>query len=499
MNEQLALLPVRLTAHLQLTLAALGLGIAVSVPAGLLAHRFRRLENPVLAVAGVIQTIPSLALLAVMVPLLAAAGVSSIGYLPALIGLLLYSLLPILRNTVTGLAGVDPAMVEAARGVGMTDGQRLLRVELPIALPVILAGIRTSAVLTVGTATLSTPVGATSLGDYIFSGLQTRNFVAVLVGCAAAAVLALALDALVRWIGESVRRRRRRQLAAALACVAAVFGWTGWTAAKGAFGGAEPPVRIGAKTFTEQYILSEILARTVQARTGREVEIVSSLGSSVVFDALRAGEIDAYVDYSGTIWATVMKRSDTASREEVLREVERYLGEEHGIVVAARLGFENTYALALPRAKAESLRVRKLSELAAVAPKLSIGGNYEFFGRPEWKSLVSTYGFAFEEQRGMDQAILYQAVGTGAVDVASAFSTDGRIAAYDLTVLEDDRAAIPPYDAMVLVSRSAGPEVIAAVETLEGAIDADRMRAMNRDVDEKGLAPANVAKSFLED
>ena len=217
-REQLALLPAYLNAHVQLALFALLAGTAVSIPAGIAITRSRRLERPVLAVASVIQTVPSLALLAVMVPALS-AGTKRIGFLPAFIGLTLYSV-PVLRNTVTGLAGLDPALKEAARGVGMTSRQQLWRVELPLALPVILAGLRTSTVWTVGMATLSTPVGAPSLGNYIFAGLQTRNLTAVLVGCVAAAVLALVLDGLVRALGSAVLARRK----APLVTVITIFG-----------------------------------------------------------------------------------------------------------------------------------------------------------------------------------------------------------------------------------------------------------------------------------
>ncbi len=210
MSEQLALLPYLLGAHVRLTLAALLLGAAVAVPVGVLVSRAPRLEGLVLGLAGVIQTVPALALLAVMVPLLSSAGLSGIGFLPAFLGLVLYSLLPILRNTVTGLAGIDPAVREAAEGVGMTPGQRLRMVELPLALPVILAGLRTATVWSVGMATLSTPVGAPSLGNYIFSGLQTRNYDAVLVGCAAAALLALGLDGLLRILARGYSRAPAR-------------------------------------------------------------------------------------------------------------------------------------------------------------------------------------------------------------------------------------------------------------------------------------------------
>jgi ABC-type proline/glycine betaine transport system permease subunit/ABC-type nitrate/sulfonate/bicarbonate transport system ATPase subunit len=199
-SEALALLPEYLSAHVRLTLAALVAGVLLAVPAGVLASRVRALEGPVLGLAGVIQTIPALALLAVMVPLLSWLGLPGIGVLPAFLGLVLYSLLPILRNTVAGLRGIDPAVLEAAAGVGMTDRERLWQVELPLALPVVAAGVRTATVWTVGMATLSTPVGATSLGNYVFAGLQTRNSASILIGCAAAAALLLGLDFLCdRW------------------------------------------------------------------------------------------------------------------------------------------------------------------------------------------------------------------------------------------------------------------------------------------------------------
>ena len=193
--EALARLPEYLGAHVVLSLSALGLGLALSLPLALLAVRSPRLRWALLTAASVIQTIPSLALLALFYPLLLAlslltkaltgAQFSALGFLPSLLALTLYSMLPILRNTVTGLLGVDAAVKEAALGVGMTPMQSLLQVELPLALPVIMAGVRTASALVIGTATLSTPVGQTSLGNYIFTGLQTQNWIFVLFGCVA--------------------------------------------------------------------------------------------------------------------------------------------------------------------------------------------------------------------------------------------------------------------------------------------------------------------------
>ena len=503
MSEQLALLPGYLTAHLQLTLFALLLGTAFSVPAGVLVTRMKWLDQPVLGTAGVIQTIPSLALLAIMVPALAALGMQSIGFLPAFIGLTLYSVLPILRNTVTGLAGVAPELVEAARGVGMTPMQRLRLVELPLAMPVVLAGIRTSAVLTVGVATLSTPVGAPSLGNYIFSGLQTRNLTAVLVGCVAAAILAQCLDGLLRALGAAVARRKRGWAAVVLTTIGLLYGYTGVSLLQDLGARDAGRVVVGAKTFTEQYILSEILAGHIEETTGAATEVVSSLGSTVAFDALRAEEIDVYVEYSGTIWATIMGR-DTApdSRDAVLGEVSRFLREAHGVEVAGALGFENAYALAMRRQQAEEIGIRRIGDLTAYARRLVMGADYEFFGRPEWTAIRDTYGLAFASQRTMDPSLMYQAVAGGQVDVISAFSTDGRIAALDLVVLEDERGAIPPYDALILVGPRLvreRPDVVAALRQIAGTIDATRMRRMNLAVDQDGSGPAAVAESFLQE
>ncbi len=503
MTEQLALLPGYLTAHIQLTLVALLIGIAISVPLGIFVTRMGWIEQPIMGCASIIQTIPSLALLAIMVPVLASLNLQSIGYLPAIIGLTLYSVLPILRNTVAGLQSVDPSLLEAARGVGMTPSQQLRRVELPVAMPVIIAGIRTATVWTVGIATLATPVGATSLGNYIFTGLQTRNFTAVMVGCVAASALALVLDGLVRALEVALQRRNRALGAAALGILGLLCLFAVASVAQNLFSPTRERITIGAKTFTEQYILSEIMGQLIQKATGIDTTVIQSLGSTVAFDALRSGQLDVYVDYSGTIWATIMKRDQLPDdRSKVLREVARYLADEHGIVQVGALGFENTYALAMRERQATELGIRRISELTPHAPRLSIGGDYEFFGRPEWRDIQKAYGLEFSRRRSMDSSLMYQAAANESVDVISAFSTDGRITALNLRVLEDDRGAIPPYDAVILVSSVLArkyPSVTEALRRLVGTIDADRMRQMNLAVDEQGQYPGDVAAKFLRE
>jgi osmoprotectant transport system permease protein len=483
--EAFALLPQYLGAHVVLSASALALGLLLSLPLAVLGVLHPRLRGPLLGTASVIQTIPSLALLALFYPLLLAlsaasaslfgAQFSALGFLPSVLALTLYSMLPILRNTVTGLLAVDPAVKEAAQGVGMTRMQSLLRVELPLAAPVIMAGIRTASVWVIGAATLSTPVGQTSLGNYIFSGLQTQNWISVLFGCVAAALLALLADRLLAAAERAIAGRRKRAVAVAAATCIAV-------AAALSFAVAGPSERyvVGAKGFAEQYVLAAMMTERLQAAGLPAVE-KSDLGSAVIFDALKAGDVDAYVDYTGTIWTNEMHRSDTAPRAEVLREVGAWLAKTSGITLLGPLGFENAYALAMRRDRAEALGVKSIADLAALSPGLVVGGDYEIFSRPEWRTLSDAYGLHFREQRQMQPAFMYKAAADGDVDVITAFSSDARVAQYDLVLLADPKQAIPPYDAVLLLApaRRTDAKLKAALKPLVGGIPIARMRAAN--------------------
>jgi osmoprotectant transport system permease protein len=493
---QLALLPSYLGGHVRLAVAALLAGAIVSFGLGLLSHRLPALQSPVVGFASVVQTIPGLALLAAMVPLL-----GRIGFLPAFLALTLYSMLPILRNTVVGIAEVPAAVVEAARGVGMTEGQMLWRVQVPLAAPVLLAGVRTAAAWTVGMATLATPVGALSLGNFIFSGLQTRNTAAIVVGCAASAALALVLDLLLRGVESGVRRRRPALawgMAAGFVAVGAI-GLVGVVGAQGADGG-RAPFRIGGKPFTEQYILTDLLALQIERRTGDRVERVPNLGSTVAFDALVAGQIDAYVDYSGTIWTTILKRtSSPPGAAAMLAEITEALRAQHGIEVVGPLGFENAYGLALRRDRAAALGVATVSDLRRIAKRLRFGADLEFLGRDEYASLGRA-GIAFGNVRAMDASLLYRAVADGELDVITAYTTEGKVAAYDLQLLTDDVDVFPPYDALLLVSRRASeraPEAVAALHEVVRHIRNEAMLRANWSVDEGGRPVREVAGELL--
>jgi osmoprotectant transport system permease protein len=188
-------------------------------------------------------------------------------------------------------------------------------------------------------------------------------------------------------------------------------------------------------------------------------------------------------------------------RATVLAEVRAFLAEQHGIEVVATLGFENAYAVAARTADAETMGWTRISDLVPLGPTLSMGGDFEFFSRPEWTSIRDTYGLTLSNQRTMDAALMYEAIAEGAVDLISAYTTDGRISAYDLRVLEDDRGAIPPYDAVVLVGARLvrdWPDVLAALRQLDGAIDAETMRTMNLQVDVEGADPTTVATAFID-
>jgi len=517
--EALQNLPRYLGQHVLISALSLGIGIVVSLPLAILGARSARLRWPTLTAASVIQTIPSIALLALFYPVLlgvkyvvtevlrsaaggeAEAPFSALGFLPTIIALTLYSMLPILRNTVTAITGVDPAMTEAARGLGMRPRQVLLKVELPLALPVIIAGVRTATVWVVGIATLSDPIGQESLGSYIFAGLQMENWISVLVGCVLAAGLALALD---QWIGlmqSGVDTRSRRRLAAGAVGLAVVIG--GGLALPLVPGDrlaalvrpaplAAPERRaeqtgrtyvIGSKTFAEQYVLAHAIRDQVRAH-GLKATTREGLGSAVIFRALAAGDIDCYVGYTGTIWVNYMDRRRAADPQDVLTEMTWWLAETHGIRCLGPLGFENAYALAMKRDRAEALGVTSVADLQALAADLRIGGSYEFFGRPEWTRLRDAYGLAFAGRRQFQATFMYKAIAGGEVDVVAAFSSDGRIAAYDLVTLADPKHVLPPYDAVLLLAPDVAHDeaLVTALKPLVRAIPVETMRRANYQV-----------------
>ncbi|MEG3177913.1 glycine betaine ABC transporter substrate-binding protein [Sphingomonas sp. RB3P16] len=484
--EAMTRVPDLLAAHLLLAASALLLGLAISLPLAIWSARRPAVARVALGFASLIQTIPSLALLALFYPLLlflsglVGGGIPALGFLPSLLALTLYALLPILRNGVTGLTGLDPALVEAADGVGMTAWQKLRLVEAPLVAPVLMAGIRTAAVWTIGAATLSTTVGQPSLGDMIFAGLQTQNWALVLAGCLSAAALALAVDALLGVIeyGIAQRKRVRAFVAAGVLAVGVLV------ALAPLLPRTQPTITIGAKGFSEQFILARMIGHQLE-HAGYRVQYREGLGSAVVFGALKSGTIDVYVDYSGTVWTNEMKRADYPARPAMVAAIADWAKKTSGVRLLGALGFENAYAFAMRGDDARARGIASLDDLVAAAPRLTLGSDLEFLERPEWAGVKRAYPLRFRASHAYNPTFMYRALESGQADVISAFSSDGRIAAQHLTVLSDPRRAIPGYDAILMVApgRAGDAKLIAALQPLVGRIPVEAMREANYQVD----------------
>jgi osmoprotectant transport system permease protein len=508
-SDAIARLPALLASHVLLSAAALLLALAISLPLSIWAARRPAVARVALGLASLVQTIPALALLALFYPVLlglsalVGGGIPALGFLPSLLALTLYAVLPILRNTATGLTGIDPALIEAADGVGMTARQKLRLVEAPLAAPIAMAGIRTAAVWTIGAATLSTTVGQPGLGDLIFAGLQTQDWTLVLTGCMAAAALALTADALLGGIAFGLARRRPALAWAGIALLAigAVFAALPVIAPVIGPSRARDTVVIGAKNFSEQYILARLIGQRLE-RAGYRVEYREGLGSAVIFRALAAGDVDVYVDYSGTLWTNEMKRRDVPARDAMIAAIGQWARTTHGVSLIGPLGFENAYALAMRGDHAAKLGIGTIDDLAAHAGTLTLGADLEFLDRPEWATLRGAYHLNFAGQRAYSPTFMFRALESGQADVISAFSSDGRIAAMKLRVLTDPRQAIPGYDALLLASpRRAGDQrFTSALRPLASAISVEAMREANYMVDrDQAKQTPDAAARWLDD
>ncbi len=490
-----------LTGHLVLSLSAIVMGMVISVPLGIYSARNKTIGGWIMAIASVLQTIPGIALLAIMVPLL-----NQIGFWPVFVALCIYSLLPILRNTVVGLTELDQDLVEAGRGIGLTDKQILTRVELPLALPTILAGIRTSAIWVIGTATLSTPVGYTSLGNLIFSGLQTRNMGAILLGCFLAGILAVSVDQLLRLAETGLRLRKKRLISTAFTGLALLLG-VGFAPSLLRNldpGDTRPVVVVGGKADVEQFILARVVGMHLNQNGFRVVE-KTNLGSTILVDSLRTTDVNVAVDYSGTLWAMELNRTDNPGRAVMLQELSETLNGTNGLQYIGPLGFENAYAIAVTKTLAEQYNLQTIDDFARIAEGREIAGDYEIFGRSEWKTIESVYNLGALETREMDAALMYDAVADGYVDAIVAYTTNGRILAKGLVLLEDTAGVFPPYDALILRSpKTVGtPEddarLNAALEELMDKFTQDAMMRANAVVDVEGKSVSQAARLLYEE
>ncbi|MCU0533642.1 MAG: ABC transporter permease subunit [Hydrococcus sp. Prado102] len=485
--------------HLILVAVAMTAAIAIGIPLGILITRQSQLAKPILGIANAIQTIPSLAIFGFLI---AVPFLGGIGKTPAIVALSLYALLPLIRNTYTGITSIDPAIREAARAMGMTEWQMLWRVEIPLALGVILAGVRVATVICVGIATIAAAIGGGGLGVFIFQGLTRIDNRLILAGAIPSAIIAIVADLVIGWLENYLRQpgQRKQWLVGLVVGIAILLGLSLWAIAR------QPTasVIIGSKNFTEQVILGEILARQIEAKTNLTVDRRFNLGGDlIVHEALKTGKIDGYVEYTGTAFTTILKRNPLTDPQEVYRQVKQAYQEQFQLEVFPSLGFENTFAIIIRQEDAQKFNLQTISEATKYTPQWKAGFGYEFLERPDgYPGLAKTYGLKFAQTPlAMDLSLVYQALIKQQVDLVAGNSTDGLIPVLNLTILKDDKRYFPPYEAVPIFNQKTlerYPQLQNAIDELIGKISASQMQQLNYQVDNKEKSIQEVAQSFLE-
>jgi len=489
--------------HLVLVFVSILVAVVIGVPTGILLTRYRAWRGPVLGIANVMQTIPSLALFGFLIPL---PFIGGIGTRTALVALVLYSLLPIIRNTVTGILGVEPSVREAAVAMGMTDGQVLRQVELPLAAGVIVTGIRVATVIAVGVTTIAAAVGAGGLGVYIFRGLRQYDNNLLLAGAVSAALLALAADFLLglverRFSYERARKRSRVKLhilVPAIVVLAIGGGIAFWYFANRPV--TKNRIVVGSKDFTESVLLAEILAQLIE-KGGATVERRFELGGNLPHEALMSGTLDVYPEYTGTSYTAILHHTPITDPIEVYNQVHSEYASKFNIEVSPPLGFENTFAILVRGDDARQLNLREISDVAPHAPKWRAGFGQDFMSRADgYPGFSKAYNLKFAEVREMDLSLTYIALSSKQVDLIAGNSTEGRIAQLDLIQLDDDRHYFPPYQAVYLMRRDTlaqSPQLQGAIGTLTFAISTEEMRQLNYEIDGNKRDLKEVVRTWL--
>ncbi|MFN6962347.1 MAG: ABC transporter permease/substrate-binding protein [Pyrinomonadaceae bacterium] len=486
--------------HILLVLLSTGAAVVLGIPLGVLLTRVSSLRAPVLGFANVMQTVPSLALFGLLIPV---PFIGGIGARTAVIALALYALLPVIRNTVTGILGIDPKLVDAATAMGMTDRQKLFRVELPLAMPVILTGVRVAVVISVGVATVAAAVGAGGLGTYIFRGLRQNDNNLLLAGAIASAVLALVCDLALGLFAKTYEigkhRRPRMLLGVAFGLLLALVAIGVWPAFSRPNSGSNSIV-VGSKDFTESVVLAEILAQLLE-KQGVVVERRLELGGNLPHDSLLSGEIDVYPEYTGTAFTAILKHTPMTDMAAVYEQTKEEYRERFGLAVSPPLGFSNDFAILVRGDVARRSGLKTISDAVPLARNWRAGFGQDFMSRADgYPGFVKAYGLEFAGQpREMDLSLTYRALAAGEVDLIAGNSTDGLIAALDLFQLADDRRYFPPYQAVFIARGDAAGRLAPAFDELKDAVSTDDMRRLNYEVDGKKRSPREVAAEWIRE
>ncbi|SEO63097.1 osmoprotectant transport system permease protein [Amphibacillus marinus] len=479
--------------HIQISFTALLFAVLISIPLGIYLTRKQKLAEGIIGLSAVMQTIPSLALLGLFIPLF------GIGTLPAVIALVIYALLPILRNTYTGIKEVDPSLKEAAMAMGMNTRKRLLKVELPLAMPVIMAGIRTAMVLIVGTATLAALIGAGGLGDIILLGIDRNNTALIILGAIPAALLALFFDFLLRQL-EKLNYKQSLMTIGGIVVIAIVI-----AIIPAIIRSQQNTLVIGGKLGTEPEILVHMYKELIEQDSDFVVEVRPGLGrTSFLFSALENEDIDIYPEFTGTVISEFLNETAVSNdRDEVYSQARDGLLEQFNLALLEPMQFNNTYALAVPNSFAEERELELISDLERVVSDISAGFTLEFSDREDgYLGIQSLYELEFPNMQTMEPSLRYTAVEQGDINLIDAYSTDSEIERFDLFVLEDDLELFPPYQGAPLMRQEtaeAYPELVDILNQLSGLISDDEMREMNYQVAEEGVSAEEVAKTFLRE
>lgn len=479
------------------SLAAQGVGLAliVGLPIGIALARLKWLASPSISALAVVQTVPSLALLGLLIPLM------GIGRPPALVATVLYSLLPIVMNTYVGIVQVTPSVRDAAAGLGMTSAQILRKVELPMALPVILAGVRTGVVYAIGVITVCALAGAGGLGEFITRGLARGDDGLILLG----AIPILMITLVGFWAIGGIAALAKRNVTAGLALAAILTGTLAAYAMIESLPKARADLTIGSKNFTENILLAEIMRQMLEAHTDLKIATRFGLGSNMAFKALRSGDTDLYPEYTGTLLTAVdaLNEKVPEDRSLIAERVREGMARRFDLVLLEPFGLNNTHAMCVSRTVAERYGLESIGDLRK-APTLRAAFASEFLDRPDgWPNLARAYGLELARRPAvMEPELMYVALREGQADLCSGFSTDWQIQDYDLVVLRDTRNYFPSYHAAPLVRREVlrkHPEVRGVLERLGGTIDDDTIRAMNAEVAVEQRSESDVAREFLRE